>query len=159
MSDYSLRPIGQVHNQRTDPQLTDFWADVESTIALEQRFGDQALQGLDGFSHVEVIFLFHLTKERADFVTPQHSRGRAELPKVGIFAGRGPNRPNRIGVTTCEIVRVGDRELVVRGLDATDGTPVLDIKPAMREFGRPDVRQPDWVADLMQDYFRSEPQP
>lgn len=62
-------------------------------------------------------------------------------------------------MTTCEIVRVGDRELVVRGLDATDGTPVLDIKPAMREFGRPDVRQPDWVADLMQDYFRSEPQP
>ena len=62
--------------------------------------------------------------------------------------------PNRIGVTVCRIVAVAGREIEVEGLDAVDGTPVLDIKPVMREFlPRGDIRQPDWASELMKDYW------
>jgi tRNA (Thr-GGU) A37 N-methylase len=73
---------------------------------------------------------------------------------VGIFAQRGKNRPNRLGSTICPLVRVEDRVLVVRELDAIDGTPVLDIKPVMAEFlPRAAVRQPAWSHDLMREYW------
>jgi tRNA (Thr-GGU) A37 N-methylase len=73
---------------------------------------------------------------------------------VGIFAQRGKNRPNRIGVTVCRIVSVSGRRIEVEGLDAIDGTPVLDIKPVMAEFlPRGEIRQPDWSSELMKDYW------
>jgi tRNA (adenine37-N6)-methyltransferase len=80
-------------------------------------------------------------------------RGRADLPEVCVFADRGPRRPNRIGCTICEVVTVRGRELRVRGLDAVDGTPVLDIKPVIREFLPQHIRQPKWVDHLMAEYF------
>jgi tRNA (Thr-GGU) A37 N-methylase len=70
------------------------------------------------------------------------------------FAGRAPRRPNRIGVTTCAIESVRGRELTVVGLDAVSGTPVIDLKPAMAEFTPTGVKQPDWVSDMMAEYFR-----
>jgi len=88
-----------------------------------------------------------------DYRQPPRPRGRADLPEVGVFADRGPRRPNRIGCTTCEVVSVRGRELRVRGLDAVDGTPVLDIKPVMRQFLPGRIRQPEWVDRLMADYF------
>jgi tRNA (adenine37-N6)-methyltransferase len=117
------------------------------------RFGDRCLTGLDGFSHVEVVFFFDRLAEREDYRQPLRPRGRADLPEVGVFADRGPRRPNRIGCTTCEVVSVRGRELRVRGLDAVDGTPVLDIKPVMRQFLPGRIRQPEWVDRLMADYF------
>jgi aminoglycoside 3-N-acetyltransferase I len=75
---------------------------------------------------------------------------------VGIFAQRAKGRPNRIGVTTCELVGVDQRVVTVRGLDAVDGTPVLDLKPYMVEFApRTQVRQPAWSHELMRDYWRT----
>ncbi len=71
---------------------------------------------------------------------------------MGIFAERGPRRPNRLGVSVCELVSAEGRRLTVRGLDAVDGTPVLDIKPAMRQFQPAQVRQPPWVDSLMAEY-------
>jgi tRNA (Thr-GGU) A37 N-methylase len=77
---------------------------------------------------------------------------------VGILAQRGKNRPNRIGLTTCEIVGRNEASLRVRGLDAIDGTPVLDIKPVMREFlPRGEVRQPEWATELMRGYWANPP--
>ena len=85
----------------------------------------------------------------------RHPRNRADWPLVGIFAQRGKNRPNRLGLTTCRIVRVDGLAIEVEGLDAIDGTPVLDIKPVMVEFlPRGDVRQPDWSRELMQGYWQ-----
>jgi len=79
---------------------------------------------------------------------------REDWPLVGIFAQRGKNRPNRIGLTTCAILKVEGTRLHVRGLDAIDGTPVLDIKPVMREFlPRGEVRQPEWASELMAEYW------
>ena len=84
----------------------------------------------------------------------RHPRGNTDWPKIGIFAQRGKNRPNRLGLTICRVVGVDGAALIVEGLDAVDGTPVVDIKPVMAEFApRGAVRQPGWVAELMSDYW------
>lgn len=154
MPGFEIHPIGTVHNDRTDVQHTDHWGAVRSTITVDERFGDACLQGLDSFSHVDVLFLFDQFPEHDDHREPRPYRGRADLPPVGVFAGRGPRRPNRIGVTTCAIESVRGRELTVLGLDAVTGTPVIDLKPTMTEFLPVGVHQPDWVSHLMSEYFQ-----
>lgn len=151
--DFEVRPVGRVANDRTDPADTDHWGAVVSTIVIDDRLPADCFQGLEEFSHVEVLFLFDRATEREDY-SARSSRGRADLPKVGVFADRGPRRPNRIGLTRCRVLSVDGRELRVAGLDAVDGTPVLDVKPVMVEFLPRDVRQPEWVGRLMADYFR-----
>lgn len=85
----------------------------------------------------------------------RHPRNNTDWPKVGVFAQRGRNRPNRIGSTICRILKVDGLNLYVEGLDAIDGSPVLDIKPWVIEFGpRGLVFQPGWMSDLMQGYWR-----
>jgi tRNA-Thr(GGU) m(6)t(6)A37 methyltransferase TsaA len=154
MSSFEIIPIGTVRNDRTDVQHTDNWGAVRSTITVDERFGEACLQGLEGFSHVEVLFVFDQLAELDDYREPRPYRGRADLPPVGVFAGRGPRRPNRIGVTCCAIEAVRGRELTVVGLDAVSGTPVVDLKPAMVEFQPVHVTQPDWVGGLMSEYFK-----
>ncbi|CAG7645238.1 tRNA-Thr(GGU) m(6)t(6)A37 methyltransferase TsaA [Actinacidiphila bryophytorum] len=154
MATFEVTPIGTVHNDRTDVQHTDNWGAVRSTITVDERFGDAALQGLEGFSHVEVLFVFDQLPERDDYREPRPYRGRADLPPVGVFADRGPRRPNRIGVTCCAVESVRGRELTVVGLDAVSGTPVIDVKPVMVEFQAVGVEQPQWVSELMADYFK-----
>ena len=149
----SLEPVGRVVGGRTDP-IDDDWGDVEATIVLDERFGPDAFQGLDQFSHVEVVFLFHLVDTESVVAGARRPRGRADWPEVGIFAQRAKARPNRIGVTTCEVVDLSGAELRVRGLDAIDGSPVLDLKPYMAGFGpRGEVREPEWAAELMRGYW------
>ena len=87
----------------------------------------------------------------------RHPRNRQDWPLVGIFAQRGKNRPNRLGLTTGRIVAVDGLSVEVEGLDAIDGTPVLDIKPVMAEFlPRGAVRQPGWSRELMADYWTKD---
>ena len=86
----------------------------------------------------------------------RHPRNNAEWPKVGIFAQRGKNRPNQIGLTLCKILKVDGTALYLEGLDAVDGSPVLDIKPWVIEFGpRGPVLQPKWISELMRGYWGS----
>src|SRR6478736_1622546 len=113
MQSFEITPIGTVRNDRTDIQHTDNWGAVCSTITVDERFGEACLQGLEGFSHVEVLFVFDQFAEPSEHGDPQPYRGRADLPPMGIFAGRGPRRPNRIGVTTCRVESVDGRELTV----------------------------------------------
>ena len=150
---FELRPVGHVVDGRTDRDNTDYWGDSECAVELDPSFGEAALVGLEEFSHVEILFVFDRTTERDDYTSPRSPRGRADLPQVGVFCDRGPRRPNRIGSTVCRVVRVGTHRLVVRGLDALDGTPVIDIKPVMRQFLPDEVDQPGWVDDLMSEYF------
>ncbi len=103
---------------------------------------------------MEVLFLFDQLPERDDYREPRPYRGRSDLPPVGVFADRGPRRPNRIGVTCCAVESVQGRELTVVGLDAVSGTPVVDLKPVMVEFQAVDVKQPAWVGPLMAEYFK-----
>jgi tRNA (Thr-GGU) A37 N-methylase len=84
----------------------------------------------------------------------RHPRERKDWPLVGIFAQRGKARPNRIGVSRCRLLGVDGLDVHVEGLDAIDGTPVLDVKPWMDEFApRGRTRQPDWSRELMRDYY------
>lgn len=149
-----LNPIGYVEGGRADP-IDDDWGANCATIALDpQVFDDAALVGLDEFSHAEIIFQFDKVSDEKIERGARRPRGRADWPMVGIFAQRGKNRPNRIGLTTCKILSVNGIRMEVQGLDAIDGTPVLDIKPVMREFlPRDDVKQPKWVSELMSGYW------
>jgi tRNA-Thr(GGU) m(6)t(6)A37 methyltransferase TsaA len=154
MTQYTVRAIGQVVSARS-ARIDDDWGNVESVIRLdENRFAPDSVAGLEGFSHVEVIFLFDQFDEEKVTLGARHPRGNEAWPKVGIFAQRASSRPNRLGVTTCELIGVDGLEVRVRGLDAIDATPVLDIKPHLREFEpRGDVRQPPWSSELMAGYW------
>lgn len=155
---FSIEPIGYVQAARTEA-VDDFWGSEESRIVLVPLFNAEALQGLMEFSHVEILFVFHKVEEERIVSGARHPRNNPAWPRVGIFAQRGKNRPNRIGSTICRTVRVEDTSLVVTGLDAIDGTPVLDIKPVMQEFlpGGP-VLQPAWSHELMLDYWGDDQQ-
>jgi tRNA-Thr(GGU) m(6)t(6)A37 methyltransferase TsaA len=146
--------IGMVRGGRREP-TDDDWGAVVATIELDpEKFDSDALAGLDDFSHVEVVYVFHLVDESSITVGARHPRERADWPLVGIFAQRGRSRPNRLGVTVCELVDVDGLTVTVRGLDAIDGTPVVDLKPYMREFApRGTVTQPAWSSELMQGYW------
>jgi len=151
-----MQPVGVVRGGRTEA-IDDDWGASEATIALDpERFSSDVVAGLDAFSHVEVVYVFHLVDTADVHLGVRRPRGREDWPEVGIFAQRAKARPNRIGVTTCELVAVNGLELRVRGLDAIDGTPVLDVKPYMREFGpRHEVREPDWATELMAQYWET----
>jgi len=154
VDDIVVTPIGWVQSSRGDA-VDDDWDAVTSTIALDaERFGPDALAGLEEFSHVDVVYAFHLVTEADVQPGARHPRGNQDWPKVGIFAQRAKMRPNRIGVTTCSLDRVDGLTVHVTGLDAIDGTPVLDIKPYMAEFGpRGALRQPAWSHQLMAGYW------
>ncbi|MGY1722302.1 SAM-dependent methyltransferase [Blastococcus sp. SYSU DS0533] len=149
-----VEPIGTVTSARAEP-VDDDWDAVPASITLDAtRFGPDALAGLDQFSHVEVVYLFDRVDPGAVQTGARRPRGNPGWPEVGIFAQRGKRRPNRIGVTICRLLDVDGLVLHVRGLDAIDGTPVLDVKPYMAEFGpRGEVRQPAWSHELMAGYW------
>jgi len=150
----SMRPIGQVRGGRAEP-IDDDWDAVEAAIALDPaQFAADATAGLAGFSHIEVVYHFDRVPEGRIETGARHPRGRADWPRAGIFAQRGKARPNRIGVTACRLLGVDGLTLRVKGLDAIDGTPVLDIKPVMTGFlPRGAIREPDWAKAIMRDYW------
>jgi tRNA-Thr(GGU) m(6)t(6)A37 methyltransferase TsaA len=142
-----LQPVAQVRGGRVQPE-DDSWDREVAQIVLAPRFGPEALAGLSDFSHIEVIFHFDQVREDEISTGTRHPRGRADWPLVGIFAQRGRNRPNRIGASICRLLSVDGTRLKVRGLDAVDGTPVLDIKPVMMGFlPRAEIFEPDGSAN------------
>lgn len=149
----TLRPIGVVRGGRHAP-TDDAWATETCTIELAPGFTADALAGLADFSHVEVVYHFHLVDEAEVVAGARHPRGRTDWPRVGIFAQRGRTRPNRLGVSVAALVAVDGTTVTVRGLDAIDGTPVLDLKPVMAGFApRGPVREPAWAGELMAGYW------
>jgi tRNA (adenine37-N6)-methyltransferase len=154
MDDVTLTPIGTVRSTRTTPE-DDHWDAVVSSIELDAaRFSPEALAELGSFSHLEVIFLFDRVDPAKVETGARHPRENLAWPKVGIFAQRGKNRPNRLGTTVCRIDRIEGLRVHVTGLDAIEGTPVLDLKPWVRELGpRGEVRQPGWMTELMRAYW------
>jgi tRNA-Thr(GGU) m(6)t(6)A37 methyltransferase TsaA len=149
-----VEAVGRVASERTAP-IDDDWGEITSTISLDSdRFAPEALAGLDAFSHVEVVYVFDKVDPERVQTGSRHPRGNLSWPKVGVFAQRAKGRPNRIGVSTCDLIAVDGLTVTVRGLDAIDGTPVLDIKPYMAEFApRGPVRQPPWSHELMANYW------
>jgi tRNA-Thr(GGU) m(6)t(6)A37 methyltransferase TsaA len=151
--DIQLRPIGIIVSSRSDPADTVGWGNVLTRIELVGALGAHSLEGLEGFSHVEIIFWFHRARRRDSYAEVSRPRGRDDMPLLGVFASRGPNRPNPLGTTACELVEVGTNWLTVRGLDAVDGSPVIDIKPVMKTFLPEGTVEPQWSSQLMADYY------
>jgi tRNA-Thr(GGU) m(6)t(6)A37 methyltransferase TsaA len=153
---FPITAIGHVQCARTEPE-DDNWDAFPSTIRLDAaRFGADALAGLESFSHVEVLYVFDKVGDAEINTTARHPRGRTDWPKIGIFAQRGKGRPNRIGATICRIISVQGTTLEVLGLDAIDGTPVIDLKPVMSGFlPRGPVTEPAWAREIMKDYWKA----
>jgi tRNA (adenine37-N6)-methyltransferase len=153
MGAIEVEPIAIVRTARTEVRDDD-WGGLESQIVLDARFAPDALDGIDQFSHAEILFFFDRVDPGKIVAGARHPRNNRDWPAVGIFAQRGKARPNRIGSTIVRIVRREGRVLHVAELDAVDGTPVLDIKPVMKEFlPREAVHQPHWSSELMQRYW------
>jgi len=153
MPDIHLSPIAFVHNTRLTP-TDDNWGGLASEIRLDPALREECLDGLEAFSHAEIIFQFHLVGEKEIVPGRRHPRENPDWPEVGIFAQRGRLRPNRLGLTVVRILRREGGSLFVEGLDALDGTPVLDIKPVMREsLPREPIQQPDWSHEIMKAYW------
>ena len=150
----TVRPIGRVVGGRSEA-IDDQWDDVAARIELDPDMLEPgATDGLADFSHVEVVFCFDRVDEGDVCRGSRHPRGRTDWPSVGILAQRAKDRPNRIGVTVCRVTAVSPHAIDVVGLDAIDGTPVLDVKPYLSEFGpRGDIRQPAWSTELMRHYW------
>ena len=144
--------IGVVENgvaEATDEN----WGSVVSEIRLRADLAD-GLRGLETFSHAVVVFLMHTAAFDAGSHLTRRPRDRPDMPALGIFAQRARHRPNPIGVTTVAIDRIEGASLFVRGLDAIDGTPVLDLKPHVPIYDSPGTpRVPEWVGRLMAGYF------
>ncbi|NHK30462.1 MAG: tRNA (N6-threonylcarbamoyladenosine(37)-N6)-methyltransferase TrmO [Asgard group archaeon] len=148
----NIEPIGYVKNDIPNP-TDENWSEVISDIILDVNYAT-GLFGLEKFSHALIIFFMH----KASFVKEKHlvrhPRERLDLPKIGIFAQRAKHRPNPIGITTVKIVGVDNNILTVKGLDAINETPVIDIKPYNPYFDKMDKsKMPKWVDEVMKDYF------
>lgn len=135
----SIRPIGTVINDVEKGSERVDWSGVISTLEIDPALAE-GLEGIEEFRRIMVIFWFHLVEET---LLKVHPRGDPSRPLRGVFSTRSPTRPNRIGVTVVELLQREGNRLVVKGLDAYNGTPILDIKPYFPEDESDD--RPPWV--------------
>jgi tRNA (adenine37-N6)-methyltransferase len=141
----NLTPIGFVNNAVTEPKKED-WQLITSEIIVNEDF-KEALSGIDEFSHIIVIYWMHRTPPAERAVMKVHPKRNQNLPLVGVFATRSPARPNPIGIATVKLLECRDNILKVTGLDAVDGTPVLDIKPHIPGSDSPaPTKTPNWLS-------------
>ena len=143
-----LKPIARVRNSIKDPGKHD-WAGLESELVFNPGF-DDALDGLDEFSHITVLFWMHRSPVWDISRAKVHPQRREDLPQVGVLATHSPYRPNPLGMTTVKLLERRGNILKVTGLDAIDGTPVVDIKPWFPGDDAAQTRVPDWVFKLRQ---------
>ncbi len=132
---FQMQPIGQVRKQGDQIYL-----DIRPQYV-------PALKGLEGFSHLWVLYWFHENDNPEARATLQvHPRRDPANPLTGVFACRAPERPNLIGLTACRIVRISGNKVEVAGLDARDGTPIVDLKPYIPKGDMiPEASAPEWV--------------
>ncbi|MBP2636167.1 MAG: uncharacterized protein H6Q72_2074 [Firmicutes bacterium] len=147
-----LESIGTVKSPISEG-IDQEWGTVISEIHVEESLAD-GLQGLEAFSDILVVFFMHQSTFTVGGDLIRRPQGREDMPRLGIFAQRAKHRPNPIGITAVKLLSVSGNVLKVKGLDAIDGTPVLDIKPYYPQFDcRSDAVVPEWVNRLMKDYF------
>ncbi len=144
----TVKAVGIVRNKikEAPPLSRRDWGKIISEIVIDNSL-TEALDGLEEFSHIVVLYWMHRVAE-GEVPLKVHPMGKKELPLVGLFATRTPNRPNRIGETIVRLLQRRGNILRVKGLDALDGTPVIDIKPYIpRHDSVADVRVPRWITN------------
>jgi tRNA (adenine37-N6)-methyltransferase len=151
---FQVIPVAYVVGGRAEP-TDDYWGGTRSVIRIDgARFTSDATKGLDEFSHLEIVFRFHLTDPADLNLGARRPRDNPDWPEVGTFGHRNMRRLNWLGVSRCRLTKVDGLDLHVEELDAVDGTPVLDIKPWFTQFGpRGDIHQPPWTTEMLRDYF------
>jgi len=140
-----LNPIGYVKTEAVGDEVKD--KSRTSQIVLRDNLVE-ALDGITGFSHLFVLFWLSQIPDEQRMIMKVHPRGRMDMPLLGVFATRTNFRPNPIGLTLVELLKVEGNTLTVRGLDAFDGTPILDIKPFDSWDTAKNARVPDWWIKL-----------
>jgi tRNA-Thr(GGU) m(6)t(6)A37 methyltransferase TsaA len=151
--EFTIKPIAYVRNSRKE--IEDDNCGSISEIELIDELNESSLQGIKDFSHLDIIFCFDKISDDKIQYEARHPRNNKEFPKVGIFAQLGKNRPNKLGLTTVELIEHNRRKLIVKDLDAIDGTPIIDIKPVMKEFlPKKEVKQAEWSTVLMEGYWK-----
>jgi tRNA (adenine37-N6)-methyltransferase len=144
-----IRPVGTVRNEMKKAHRLEA-ADAISHIIVAPRYG-RALDGIEDFSHIVILFWLDRVKAAERSILKVHPRKDPSLPLTGVFATRSPARPNPVGLTTVKLIRKEANVLTVKGLDAIDGTPVLDIKPYIPEsFQQSEIVIPQWVSNRTQ---------
>jgi tRNA-Thr(GGU) m(6)t(6)A37 methyltransferase TsaA len=142
-----MRPIGRVVSGRSSTVRDDRWEEAAAEIEIEPAWAG-ALDGIEEFSHIWVLWWLDRFDAPPDFLHV-HPEGRAEMPLVGILATRSPRRPNPIALTAVRLLAREGNRLRVRGLDAYQGTPILDIKPYLRRGDLiPEANVPQWLEGL-----------
>ena len=141
----NLYPVGVVKTDATGKEVRD--KTVISQIIFREEL-TEALEGVEEFSHLFVLFWLHGMSNENRRIMKVHPRGRSDMPLLGIFATRTPHRPNPIGLTRVKILNIKGNVITVQGLDAFDGTPVLDIKPFDSWDTTEDFKVPNWWKKL-----------
>lgn len=141
----TIRPLGIAKNNASKPTLPG-WKDIETQIEIDKAYAD-GLDGIEDYSHV--IIVYWMDKE-TECHLKHHPQGGEDVPYVGIFACRCPQRPNRIAISTIELLSRNGNILKVKGLDIVDGTPILDIKPYTPQYDEvKNAKVPQWVSRLV----------
>ena len=143
-----MKPIGVVRTTAVGDEVKD--KTRISHIVIHSELAE-ALDGINGFSNLFVLFWLHKIPDEQRKTLKVYPRGRKDLPLLGIFATRTMLRPNPVGLTLVELVKVEGSVLTVRGLDAFDGTPVLDIKPFDSWDNAETAKVPDWWTKLKKE--------
>ncbi len=140
-----IKPVGKAKNSINKPMLPG-WKDVITEIVIDKKYA-KGLDGIEDYSHVIVVYW--MDKEEECHLK-HHPQGREDVPYVGIFACRCPQRPNRIAISTVKLLSRKGNILKVRGLDILDSTPILDIKPYTPHYDYVSkAKVPAWVGRLV----------
>lgn len=140
-----LEPIGYVQRKTKNEDVKD--RSLTTQVVIKSKYLE-ALGGIEDYSHLFIIFYMHKTPRRQKPILKVNPRGRADIPLQGIFATRTPQRPNPVGLTLVQLIERKQNLLVVKGLDAYDNTPVLDIKPYDHWNSATDTKVPQWRRKL-----------
>lgn len=145
LPEMSLKIIGTVRNEMKEPGGRANIKDIVSEIVLDDSLAG-SLDNIDTYDYITVIYYFHKSNSTEPKPTRVHPHRNPENPLVGIFATRGPDRPNSMGMGAAKILEVGDTTMKVSGLDAIDGSPIIDIKPYNPKLDtRPSRELPSWT--------------
>jgi tRNA-Thr(GGU) m(6)t(6)A37 methyltransferase TsaA len=144
LPDLSFKVIGIVKNEMKEPGGRPGLDEIESEIVLYDKYAG-AVDGIDAFSHVHIFYYYHVPAPKGEGSYKARPHRDEKFPLVGVLATRGPNRPNDMGMCKARLIEAKDGILRVAGLDAIDGSPVIDIKPynPMHD-SQPDATMPEW---------------
>ncbi len=128
LNELNCKPIGFVRSPVSEtPHEEDWWQDLVSEIVIDESLAE-ALDEVDYFKYYVILYWIH-KRDRSHIALRVNPKGRKDIPVRGIFSTRTPDRPNPIGMTVVRLLKCEGNVLTVRGLDALDGSPVIDIKP------------------------------